>query len=325
MEHWWLPAPPDPGFAWDKFNALRVINAHGWYDFDCGCLEPGSVSDMLATLTASPDLPREEAIDQVWQSIYGEEALPSVREAYQLYEEGKACFPIALSPEEVPELSLLALGLGLVLFGPFIPEDLRMLNLRVDPRSHFSPFHFFTPETIPVYRRCFPLGADHLAKALDRIQSLPGNTGAIRREQDSFEIHYRHFRALANYADLAEAVYLHSQGSLVETDYRNRLEALARNELENTLALNRWIERNPYVLGNPCWLLTGKLEDCWPGLHWSENGLKPKIESLQALIENRPPDFQHADLHQLAKWLPPYGKGLPPMQNTLPSIRGNPG
>lgn len=315
IEAWWLPPPPNPRFAWEKMNALRELGAGGWYDFACGSMEPGSICEAVALLTDEPDLDLPETESRVIRSIFPDD-YETAAKAYALYQKGKNYFPIALDPPNFDALSLRVLGLGTILFGPFITIDLTFIDTGHYPRDQFSPNLFLTPETLPHYGKHLPKGREVLKEAFDVICSCQADTPAARRERDAFEIYYRHFRAMSNYVAFGEVHYNYLHGRLGETDYREQIVAIAKNELDNTEGLTAWIQRNPTELGNPCWDLYGMLEDCWPGLDFRTSMLQPKRDSLHALIEDKTyPDHMGLPRRELAMWAPAYGR-VPSPWNT---------
>lgn len=280
-ETWWLPAGPDPLFAIRKLNALQAAGAEGFYDFDCGAIEPGSVAHALRAWTENPLAPEEALVVRVLEEIWGEEA-SAVQRAYDLFREAKVLFPIALEVAEPRGFSGRSVGLGVTLVAPFHLTDLRFQDTG-HRFNWFAPFNLLTAETLPILlpllRRMVPL----LRDAWTIAQQAEVSSDDAIRERESFEIHFRHSLSILHYTELAEAKWNWVEGLMPAEDYLRHVRDLAQTEMENTEAVARWLKRNLHGISNPCHQLHGWLAEMWPDLDFSTDLLKPKMISLAHL------------------------------------------
>lgn len=282
-EAWWLPPPPDPLYAVEKLNALRDLGVSGWYDFDCGSLEPGSVSDALVAWTAAPDTAPDRLVLAVLEGIFGEQAKEAIP-AYEQYRLGKAWFPIAYHDPVVSGFSGRSSGLGCILVGPFRLSDFRFLDTG-HCFNWMAPYNFITPTSVPVVVSRFEQGTQHMKAAFERIRLIPGTHECARREKESFEIYYRHYRAIWNYFRLAQVRLEWLEQRRGGNAYIARVREIAADELENLAATEAWCTRNPGALFNPCHNIRGWLEETWPDEVFAPDIFGPKRRSLAALIQ----------------------------------------
>lgn len=295
-ENWFLPAPPDPAYAIEKLNALDAAGAEGWFDFDCAALEPGSIADTVAAWTLRPAASPDELLAEVLQHIYGE-GWQAARPAYALYARGKNYFPAAFEGSDVGAFSARCLALSVSLAGPWFLEDFTYFDTR-HAFNWFAPFNLVTPSVIDYVTPRVAQAATLTGEAFAVIQQRPVTSLAVQRERDAFEIHYRQYRAITNYLRLAEVKLAWLNGTLPEADFIARVRAIAADELENHTAVEGWVARNPGGLDNPNHYLLGRLEECWPGLTFRPDMLRPKRRSLEALThyELTPPRPLHQRL-----------------------------
>lgn len=280
-ETWWLPAAPDPLFAIRKLNALQAEGAEGFYDFDCGAIEPGSIADAMRLWTARPEASEEELLGSILGEIWQDEAR-EIRRAYDLFRDAKTLFPIALQTKEPAGFSGRNLGLSVTMVAPFHLTDLRFQDTG-HRFNWFAPFSLLTKETLPVLapllRRIVPL----LQEAWTISQAATTTGVRAMRERDAFEIHCRARLAALHYVELAEAKWQWVQGQIFGDDFLERVRQLAQAEIENTEAIDRWLHRNPNGISNPCHQLLGWLAEMWPELDFSHDLLRPKLTSLRYL------------------------------------------
>ena len=281
-EAWWLPPPPDPLYAVEKLNALRALGAVGWYDFDCGAIEPGAIAEAIMAWTADPDAAPERLVERVLEGIFRENA-KAATPAYEQYRRAKPLYPIADHDPVVPGFSGRCLGLGKVLFGPFRPEDFRFLDTK-HCFNWFAPFNLVLPSTLPVILPRVESVQEGMREAFLTIDAVTASGAAARRERETFEIHYRHYRAIWNYLRLGQARLDRLEGRLDDHAYAARIRELAADEQENLAATEAWCKRNPGALFNPCHDLLGHLEEAWPNLDFRNDLFGPKRASLVSLV-----------------------------------------
>lgn len=280
-EAWWLPASPEPAYAVEKLNSLRSLGAVGWYDFDCGATEPGSIADAIVVWTKTPDAPVDSLVRTVLTDIFVE-ACPAVGNAYRLFRAGKQAFPIAYANPSVTGFSGRCLGLGLCLFGPFRLEDFRLLDLG-HVFNWFAPFNLVTPDTIPVVVPRLEQTTAALLAAYEEIQSITVTSSRARREVNSFEIHYRHYRAIRNYFLLGQAKWDLLEERADQAAFGVRVREIASDELDNLTGIETWALTNPNALMNPCHSLIGTLEEVWPDTRFVPSMFAAKRQSLLEL------------------------------------------
>lgn len=281
-ENWFLPAPPDPAYAIEKCNALDAAGAEGWFDFDCGALEPGSIAEAVIAWTRTPDANPDTLVAEVLQSIYGDQ-WQTAQPAYALYSRGKNYFPAAYSAPDVFGFSSRCLAPTVALAGPWFLEDFTFFDTR-HAFNWFAPFNLVTPATIDYVTPRVAKAAEITGQAFAIVERIPITSSAIQRERDAFEIHYRQYRCVTNYFRLAEAKLAWVNGTLSDGDFVQQVRAIAADELENHMAVEGWVARNPAALDNPNHYLLGRLEETWPGIAFHGDMLKPKRRSLEALV-----------------------------------------
>jgi hypothetical protein len=286
-EAWMLPPPPDPRYAVEKLNALHRLGADGWYDFDCGSTEPGSISEAIRVWTRDPAAAADAMVDEVLRGIFGAEA-EMARPAYEHFRAGKREFPIAYHDPVVSGFSGRSLGLGLVLFGPFRLQDLRLMDLG-HVFNWFAPFNLVTLSTLPVVLPRLEKTAAHMEEAHACIQRMPSSTPRAAREKDVFEIHYRSYRAMRNYFRLGQAQRDRLEGESGAREFGERVRRVAADEAENLAATEAWHARNPDSLFNPCHNLLGTLEEVWPWDDFRPGLFAAKRASLAALLREASP------------------------------------
>ena len=282
-EAWWLPPPPDPLYAVEKLNALRALGVAGWYDFDCGSIQPGSIADAIVAWTAHPDASPGCLVESVLEGIFGEHA-KAAAPAYEYYRMGKAQFPVAYHDPTISNFSGRCMGLSYTLFAPFIPEDFRFLDTR-HCFNWFAPFNLVSPSSLPVLLPRFEQGTKSMQTAFETICTVPVAGELARLERDTFEIYYRHYRAILNYLRLGQARLSRLEWRLDTDAYAARIREIAADETENLAATEAWCARNPGALFNPCHNLRGMLEESWPWQVFTPDIFAPKRKSLAALCQ----------------------------------------
>ena len=285
-ENWFLPAPPDPAYAIEKLNALEQAGAEGWFDFDCAALEPGSIAEAIIAWTRAPHADPAALVAEVLQGIYGEE-WRSAEPAYALYVRGKRYFPAAYNAPDTFAFSSRCLALTVALAGPWFLEDFTYFDTR-HAFNWFAPFNQATPAVIEYVTPRVAQAAELTGKAYEVITRIPVTSSAIQRERDAFEIHYRQYRAITDYLRLAGTKLAWLTGKLPEHDFVQQVRATAQRELENHTAVEGWVARNPGGLDNPNHYLRGRLAECWPGISFQPEMLRPKRRSLEALLHYVP-------------------------------------
>jgi hypothetical protein len=115
------------------------------------------------------------------------------------------------------------------------------------------------------------------------MNAVPAAGPTALRERETFEIHYRHYRAIWNYLRLGQARLDQLERRLDDNAYAERIRELAADEQENLAATEAWCKRNPDALFNPCHDLHGHLEEVWPGQAFAPDLFAPKRASLAAL------------------------------------------
>jgi hypothetical protein len=287
LENFFLPAPPDPLFAIRKCRALVESNAEGWIDYDCGSLEDGAIAEAIRLYTASPHSAEEELLEDVLQAIWGQ-ASSFAKGAYALYREAKGWLPTGLESGDVPGLDGRSIGLGFVLFGPWLPADLRFYDT-THAFNFFAPFNLLTPSTIPTILRAATNLERLLHLAWDEIRRLDASTPSARRDRAAFEIHWRNSLSMLGYTRMADAKWNHLQGYATAEDFRKALQEIARTESDNLTHILAWDRANPGQLGNPCHRILGHLIQTWPDADFSGNFFQPKIRSLDFLAREFDP------------------------------------
>lgn len=280
-ESFWLPAPPNPQFAIEKLNALDQLGAAGWYDFDCGAIEPGSVADAIALWTAQPGRAVGELVDDVLRGIHGD-AAPQARSAYETFRRGVAQYPIAFSDSSVHGFSGRSLGLGFAMFAPFHIEDFAFRDTR-HAHHWFAPFNLVTASTIAKVLPRLEEVARETGEAFRQIQQVPMRTPAAERERDAFEIHHRLYRSIVNYFRLGRAKRRWIGREWGPSDFESAVQEIALDEMENLQATREWAARNPRGLSNPCHHITGFLEEIWPSHDFGSDWFEAKRGSLERL------------------------------------------
>ncbi len=282
IENWFLPAPPDPGYAVEKLNALTEAGAEGWFDFDCGALEPGSIAEAVARWAQEPTAAPEAIVHAVLTDIYGAQ-WSVAKAAYDRFAVAKGYFPIAYNDPEAMAFSARALALTVALVGPFYLEDFTYFDTR-HAFNFFAPFNLVTHSSVAYLTPLVTKTAALAGEAFALIAQLDAITVPQRRERDAFEIHYRQYRAVANYLQLAEAklAWLHQETT--DADFAARVRAIAADELDNHAAVEQWDARNPGKLDNPNHYLLGRLEESWPDVAFTPDWLRPKRRSLERLL-----------------------------------------
>lgn len=283
-EAWWLPAPPNPRYALEKLRALDALGAVGWYDFDCGALEPGSIAEAIVAWTKAPDAPPEALVDTVLTGLYGVQASQAA-EAYAEFHAGIQAFPVSYHDPMCAGFSGRLQGLGLALAGPFRVVDFRFVD-SFHRFNWFAPFNLVTATSVPVVLPLLEEVVAKLEQAWSLIAPLAGDTPRLLYERDAFEIHYRHYRAMRNYFQLGRVRLEHLAGRLDVEAQARAMEELATDEWANLEAVETWAARNPGGLGNPVWSLRGVLEECWPDCAFTPDLFGPKRESLRRLMES---------------------------------------
>ena len=282
IENWFLPAPPDPVYAIEKLNALAEAGVEGWFDFDCGALEPGSIAEAIAVWTRNPQADPEDVYREVLVGIFGEQ-WQAAKPAYDQYRTAKQYFPIAYDDPEAANFSARALALTIALVGPFFLEDFAYFDTR-HAFNYFAPFNLVTQSSVAYLTAWVEKTAELAGLAFAQIQHIEVTTSAMQRECDAFEIHYRQYRAIAAYLKLAQAKLAWLKHEADDELFVQRVRAIAQNELANMDALDAWVARNPGKLDNPNHDLLGKLEEIWPGIDFAHDMLRPKRRSLELLV-----------------------------------------
>ena len=280
-EAWWLPPPPDPLYAIEKLNALRELGASGWYDFDCGSLEPGSIADAIALWSAHPGVSSDQLVCEVLSGIYGS-AAPAAAPAYVQYRWGKEQFPIAYNDATVGGFSGRCCGLGCALVGPFLPIDFRFVDTG-HVRDWMAPYNLVTATSIPVVLPRLKRAAHHMQEAYTIIAALPEAGERAVRERETFDIYRCHYRAMWNYYRLGQARLGLVECRLDQAAYAAQVGEIARDEQENLAAAEAWCRRHPGGLFNPCQSLAGWIGEMWPDEEFTPDLFGPKRRSLQAL------------------------------------------
>ena len=280
-EAWWLPPAPDPRYAVEKLHSLRALGAAGWYDFDCGSTEPGTITDAMILWTRTPDAPVDALVVEVLGNIFGEHA-GAANAAYEHYRAGKKEYPIAYHDPEVRGFSGRSMGLGSAFFGPFLLEDLRLLDLG-HTFNWFAPFNLVTPTTLPVALPRLEKVTARMRDAHEAIQAVPSSSPRAAREKDTFEIYYRFYRAIRNYLRLGQAKWDWLERRDGDARFGQRVREVADDEWENLVAVETWHARNPDAFFNPCHSLIGWLEEAWPAHQFRPDLFAAKRESLRAL------------------------------------------
>jgi hypothetical protein len=283
IEHWWLPAPPDPTFAINKLKALAEVGAVGWYDFDCGAIEPGSIAEAIRVWSADSKAAPESILREVLVAIYGDEADAAAR-SYELFGGAKSLFPVGMNDASIIGFSGRCCGLGLAIVGPFHLEDFRFYDTG-HAFNWFAPFNLLTvsvlEKLLPLIRRIVPL----LLEAVENLKGLSGSASAVTREIETFEIYHRHYVALKNYCELALSKRRWLDGELSDEEFLASVRSIAADELDNLAGVEKWLVRNPAGISNPCHQLLGTLTEVWPGLDFESDLLAPKRRSLEHLCK----------------------------------------
>ncbi len=280
-ESWWLPAPPAPAYAIEKLNALEALGAAGWYDFDCGAIEPGSIADAVAAWTREPEATPETLLANVWRGLYGSEAA-CVAEAYADFQAGVRYFPVAYNDLQCTGFSSRLQGLGLTLFGPWRVRDFRFVD-SCHQFNWFAPYNLVTATSVPAVLPFMENVVAFTGRAWERIRAVPPATPAIVREQAAFEIHHRHYRAIRNYFKVGGILLDAHAGRRDAVDRARALREVAVDERANLAAVAAWMARHPDAIVNPVWSLRGVLEECWPEDLFTPDLFGPKRASLEEL------------------------------------------
>ncbi len=288
MENFFLPAPPDPLFGIQKSRSLAEVGAGGWIDYDCGCIEEGSLAAGLREWDASPESSDEILFHRTLEGIWGAHAV-SARKAYDFYLEAKTWMPTGIPSKQVPGLDSRCCGLGYCLFGPFHLDDFGFYDTG-HARNYFAPFNLLTEDTIPLLLRSASQVTRLLEEACLHLASIASTEPSTLWEKAVFEIHYRSFRAVSNYSRLAATKWNHGQGKLTNPEYQALVKEIASDELENLEAAVSWHAAHPGVLGNPCHRLLGHFSEAWPDADFSGDWLEPKRRSLLFLRDHFDPD-----------------------------------
>jgi len=287
MENFFLPAPPDPLFAIRKCRALKDAGAEGWMDYDCGSIEPGSLATAMQVWTAAPEAPEEELLEQTLQQIWGDLS-EAARPAYDLYRQAKTWMPTGISSQEVRLVDARSCGLGFCLFGPFHLDDFRFTDT-THARNFFAPYNLFAGDTIPHLLRAATEVTARLESAALLLQKLTVPVGPASWESDVFEIHWRSFLALRNYARLADAKWRYNGNQLNDDVFLAIVREIAADELDNLEGTLSWHLRHPDALGNPCHHILGHFSETWPDADFSAGIFVPKRKSLLFLRDQFDP------------------------------------
>jgi hypothetical protein len=287
MENFFLPAPPDPLFAIRKCRALKDAGAGGWMDYDCGCIEPGSLATAMSEWTADPDAEESELLDRTLREIWAD-AAGDVLPAYDLYREAKTWMPTGIPSREVANMDARGCGLGYCLFSPFHLDDLRFHDT-THAWNYFAPYNLFAGDTIPHLLRSATEVTSRLEEAAQIARDIPAADASASWEKAVFEIHWRSFRALRNYARLADAKWRRAQGGLDDDGFLAFVNAIAIDELDNLDAIERWHAAHPGHLGNPCHRILGHLVEAWPDADFDAGIFLPKRKSLLFLRDEFDP------------------------------------
>ncbi len=286
-ENFWLPAPPDPLFAIRKCKALSDAGAEGWMDYDCGCIEPGSLSGAMREWTAAPGDDEENLLRRTLEGIWGE-AADEARSAYGFYRNARAWMPFGIQSRDVVNMDARCCGFGFCLFGPYHLDDLRFSDTD-HAWNYFAPYNLLAGDTIPVVLHATTEIVMELKKAWQAAASLQAKTPAAQWEVAVFEIYWCSFRAIRNYASLAHAKWEHGHGNLTDAAFRVAVAEIASDELENLDATELWHNAHEGVLGNPCGRLVGHMMESWPDADFGTGIFIPKRKSLVFLRDQFDP------------------------------------
>lgn len=288
-EAWWLPPPPDPLYAITKLNALRDLGASGWYDFDCGATEPGTIADAIVAWTSDPDGDPSGLVSTVLEGVFGRHA-SAVLPAYEEFRQGKKEYPIAYVDPVVSGFSGRSCAFGLALCCPFRLEDFRF----IDTGHMFywmAPYNLVLPSTLPVILPRLEKVEYHMLNAVNLIRGMPVDSPLARREKETFEIYHSHYRAIRNYIRLGAVKWERMQGFMEAATFTEAVREIADDESKNLAAIEAWFARSRGGLFNPCHSLRGWLEESWPDLDFSKDLFEHKRTSL-ALLTDRANEFK---------------------------------
>jgi len=281
-EAFWLPAPPDPQYAFEKLNALRSLGAVGWYDFDCGSTEPGTIADAIALWTQHPDETVEALVTTLLREIYGND-WQQASLAYEAYRAAKQHIPISYRDPVLSGFSGRMPSLCNTLFGPFRLRDFRF----VDTGHNFNwaaPYNFVIESVLPVALPRIALVAEQMQRAYDLIAAVPGNAPRADWERSTFEIYARQYRAMRNYLRLGQVKLDRILGRCAPAAFAEAVREIALDESENLRGLEAWMTRHPNGIYNPCHNLHGWMEEIWPDERFQPDVLAPKRQSLAELL-----------------------------------------
>ncbi len=182
----------------------------------------------------------------------------------------------------VPGFSGRLLGLGLTLWAPFVLEDFRFVDTG-HSFNWFAPFNFATESVLPVVLPRLETVVEHMRRAFEIIDAVPTISARARWERETFEIYYRHYRAMHNYLRLGRAKldWILNRGD--DADFERQVRVVAEDERANFVATEAWTGRNPGKISNPCHHLTGWLGEMWPSESFHPDLLGPKRCSLERL------------------------------------------
>jgi hypothetical protein len=287
LENFFLPAPPDPRFGIEKSRALANAGSLGWIDYDCGCIEEGSLAAGMREWNAEPAATDEILFERTLKAIWGASS-HSARKAYEDYQEAKGWMPTGISSKDVNSFDSRGLGLGYCLFGPFHLDDMAFYDVG-HARNWFAPFSLITESTIPLLLKSSSQIMKLLEAAIEVLSSISPPTPAAEWEKCVFEIYHRSFRAFWNYTRLTKAKWDHGKGQLTNSNYQDIVREIASNELSNIDGTKAWNTAHPGVLGNPCHRILGHSLETWPDADYSKNIFEPKRRSLTFLRDEFDP------------------------------------
>jgi hypothetical protein len=288
MENFFLPAPPDPLFAIRKSRALLEAGAHGWMDYDCGCIEPGSLAHGMREWTADPTASDETLFMRTLESIWGEQVAKEARSAYDLYREARQWMPTGIPSQETPNFDARGCGWGFCLFAPYHLSDLAFTDT-VHAKNYFAPFNLIVGDTLDLLLHSTEQVCERLEQARGIVAGLPGLTPDAEWEVAVFEIHWRSFLSVRNYVLLAKAKHDHANKTLSDAEYRSRVSQIAQDELANLDGIEQWHALHPHQLGNPCHRALGHLVECFPEANFKSGLFIPKRKSLLFLRDTFDP------------------------------------
>jgi hypothetical protein len=178
MENFFLPAPPDPIFAIRKCRSLREAGAVGWMDYDCGCMEPGSLAAGIREWTADPEADEEVLVGRVLDSIWGRELAEHVRPAYESFREARDWMPVGLQSSHVPNMDARCCGFGFCLFAPFFVSDLGFADTD-HAKNYFAPYNLIVGDSLPHLLLSTAQVVERLGLAFDTLRQVPAGHGEL--------------------------------------------------------------------------------------------------------------------------------------------------